>query len=97
MKLKVTLKVERSYKDESVTDTMTVITPLSSASCGVRSFRIDKKFIIYGFEDFLITSLFSKEVKDALKEEDFVWTHHCVRTIEYTPSDEVIIKELENG
>jgi len=76
----VMMRVSSIFKGEFITDTLTILTPPYSGSCGV-SFQIGKKYIVYGTRTDEIFSGLGIERK-ALKNNAF-WTHQCTRTQEW--------------
>ena len=68
----VKIKVDRMYKGQLVSDTLTILTPPNGASCGYR-FQVGEKYIVYAtiFDEMLMT--------DKLKRRTFdnktFWTH----------------------
>lgn len=89
----VKIKVDRIFKGQLVSDTLTILTPPNGASCGYR-FQVGEKYIVYAtiFDEMLMT--------DKLKRRTFdnktFWTHQCTRTQNWNATEEnEIIKETK--
>jgi hypothetical protein len=76
----VTVKIDSLYKGKSDVDTIKILTPVSSASCGYRHFEKGYSYIIYANqEDFF--SKWKLSMKPVIyKKENHYWTNHCTRT-----------------
>ena len=89
----VRIKVDKMFKGQLVSDTLTILTPPNGASCGF-SFQVGQKYIVYAtiFDEMPIT--------DKLKRRSFdnktFWTHQCTRTQHWNITEEnEIIKEMK--
>ena len=89
----VKIKVDRMYKGQLVSDTLTILTPPNGASCGYR-FQIGEKYIVYAtiFDEMLMTD----ELKRRTFDNKTFWTHQCTRTQTWNTTEENdIIKEAK--
>lgn len=89
----VKIKVDKMYKGQFVSDTITILTPPNGAACGFY-FQVGHKYIVYAtiFDELLMT--------DKLKRRTFdnktFWTHQCTRTQGWNITEEnEIIKETK--
>lgn len=88
----VSLKVENVYKGENVSDTISIITPVQSRTCGYQHFETGIDMIIYGTYKFpllgvmSISSAFPIPISE-LPVNHF-WTNHCIRTIYWHKEEE---------
>ncbi|GIV27280.1 MAG: hypothetical protein KatS3mg027_1094 [Bacteroidia bacterium] len=73
----VKIKVERMYKGQLVSDTLTILTPPNGAACGYH-FEVGKKYIVYAtqFDELLMTYKLKRRTFD----NKTFWTHQCTRT-----------------
>lgn len=89
----VRIKVDRMYKGELVSDTLTILTPPNGASCGFH-FEVGKKYIVYSSKvDKLFSSIdFERRGTDL----HTFWTHQCTRTqILNSTEEEYILDEMK--
>jgi hypothetical protein len=89
----VKIKVDKMFKGQLVSDTITILTPPNGAACGYH-FQVGQKYIVYAtiFDELLMT--------DQLKRRTFdnktFWTHQCTRTQNWNTTEEnEIIKETK--
>ena len=86
----VLMKVNKVFKGNLVSDTLTIITPPNSASCEY-NFTIGNQYIVYAtiYSDLLFT------YKHKLRTFDnkTFWTHQCTRTMEWNKSEETEIRK----
>ena len=81
----VSIKIDKMYKGQLVSDTLTILTPYSSSSCGYR-FVVGQKYIVYAtlYDELLMT--------DKLKRRTFdnktYWTHQCTMTKNWNQYEE---------
>lgn len=89
--LVVRVKVESVYKGRKNADTLTVLTPPTSAGCGFK-FQLNQKYIIYATKfDKLLTT---EKAKRYSRNRQTFWTHQCTRTTVWNKTEEEgIIKE----
>jgi|SRR5690554_3810575 len=84
--------VEEQYKGRIKSDTVTIYTGPSIASCGVK-FKLDEKYIIYGFKK----SYYPKSMlKESPKGKNIFWAHRCTRTQPLSVEESIKIKEVLN-
>ncbi len=73
----VKIKVDTLYKGHSVSNTITILTPMMGASCG-SSFQIGQKYVVYAtIFDHLITQY---RLRRRTFDGKTFWTHQCTRT-----------------
>ena len=89
----VRLKIVTLFKGQVSSDTLTIITAVNGAGCGVR-FEIGKHYIIYGTnKDSFIRS--DKLIRKSLNNNVY-WTHSCTRTAPwYCDEESEIIKQTK--
>jgi hypothetical protein len=81
----VSIKVDRMHKGLITSDTITILTPYSSSSCGYR-FEVGHKYIVFAtiYDEMLMT--------DKLKRRAFdnktYWTHQCTMTKNWNQYEE---------
>jgi hypothetical protein len=71
------LKTDKVYKGKSLADTLTIITPVNGAGCGVR-FEAGKRYIVYATVADEITH--SNAVRRVATGGRAYWTNLCTRT-----------------
>ena len=89
----VRIKVDKMYKGQLVSDTLTILTPPNGAACGYY-FQVGQKYIVYAtvFDEMLGTS----ELKRRTFNNKTFWTHQCTRTQNWNTTEENdIIKETK--
>jgi len=89
----VKIKVDKMYKGQLVSDTITILTPPNGAACGYY-FQVGQKYIVYAtiFDEMLGTS----ELKRRTFDNQTFWTHQCTRTQNWNTTEENdIIKETK--
>ena len=89
----VRIKVDKTYKGQLVSDTLTILTPPNGAACGYY-FQVGQKYIVYAtvFDEMLGTS----ELKRRTFNNKTFWTHQCTRTQNWNTTEENdIIKETK--
>ncbi len=89
----VKIKVDRIYKGQLVSDTLTILTPPNGASCGYR-FQVGEKYIVYStiFDEMSMTDKLKRRTYD----NKTFWTHKCTRTQNWNETEEnAIIKEIK--
>lgn len=86
--------VMKSYKGQMATDTISIITGINGAACGV-PLKENETYLLYGtFDDYV--NGFSNVRRYSVKKES-IWTNNCSRTWEFTETEEKeVIKEIEN-
>ncbi|MGN8057836.1 hypothetical protein ACTJKN_16265 [Pedobacter sp. 22163] len=87
----VKIKVNKRYKGKTISDTITVITPNNSASCGF-NFVIGNEYIVYAtnYDSTFRSSKFERKSKDM----NTYWTDLCSRTMLSDQSEENQIKKI---
>lgn len=94
----VTVKIDSLYKGKLDIDTIKILTPVSSASCGYRHFEKGNSYIVYANqEDFF--SKWKLSIKPVIyKKENHYWTNHCTRTGYWCKEEEMeILKAIKNS
>jgi hypothetical protein len=71
------LKIDKLYKGKSVTDTITIITPVNGAGCGVR-FEVGERYIVYATATDEVAH--SSKVRRVSTGGRAYWTNLCTRT-----------------
>lgn len=87
------IKVDKIYKGQCFSDTLTILTPSTQASCGY-SFQLGEKYIVYAtiFDEILMTYKLKRRTFD----NKTFWTHQCTRTQNWNKIEEnEIIKETK--
>ena len=86
--------VIKSYKGQMATDTVSIITGINGAACGV-TLKENETYLLYGtFKDYM--NRFSNVRRYSVKKES-IWTNNCTRTWKFTETEEKeVIKEIEN-
>jgi hypothetical protein len=92
---KIRLLVLKSYKNLWKTDTITILTPISGASCGYTRFKEGQEYIVYGYLDNQMDWLFRNDVRGLGTIENTYWTNHCTRTTEYIQSEIIALDKIE--
>ena len=89
----VKIKVDRMYKGQLVTDTLTILTPPNDASCGV-DFQVGQRYIVYAtiFDEMLMTD----KVKRRTFDNKTFWTNRCTRTQNWNTTEENEIIKVIN-
>lgn len=85
----VLIKVDRVFKGQTTSDTLTIYTGMGGGDCGYR-FKAGQKYIIYGDTKSYLAD-FSKN-QDLPKGRNIYWTNICTRTQEHNRNE---IKDLE--
>ena len=89
--LAIKVKVDKIYKGKSSSETIIILTPARSASCGY-GFELGEKYIIYAtITDELLPS--RKLERQAFDNKTF-WTHQCTRTQEWNKLEEEELKKV---
>ena len=88
--LKIEFEVKKMYKGQLKSDTITIYTGRSSASCGFSWFKEGEDYIIYGSAESYCYGLFIDG--ENLEKHGTFWTNHCSRTTEYNEQE---AKELD--
>lgn len=89
----VRIKVDKIYKGQQVSDTLTILTPPNSAACGYY-FQVGQKYIVYATTlDYMLgTARLKRRTFDSIT----FWTHQCTRTQNWNITEENdIIKETK--
>jgi hypothetical protein len=86
------IRVLKIYKGKSSSDTISIITAATGASCGV-PFQIGEKYIIYGTSG--ESSMASNSFKRSSTNNKTYWTHRCSRTSYYSKDEDRAIKRLK--
>lgn len=87
----VTIEIDTLYKGLGC-HILTIITPASSASCGV-SFNIGEEYIVYAQQEMRAPY----KIKDNCNCRNIFWTHSCTRTAIWDKEEEqAIISVLKN-
>src|SRR5690554_5234095 len=89
---KYTFVIEEQYKGRTRNDTVTIYSGPSTASCGV-IFKLDMKYIIYGFKK---TYYPKNMLKESLEGKNIFWAHRCTRTRPFSVEESIKIKEVLN-
>lgn len=83
--LVVNLKVDRMYKGQKVSDTITILTAPNESGCGFE-FKVGKNYIVYAT---LYSSLvFDQDLKLRTYDNKTFWTHLFTRTQEWNLEEE---------
>jgi hypothetical protein len=83
----VKLKVDKMYKGQLISDTLTILTPPHSAACGY-GFQKGQKYIVYA------TMFDGSELQRRSFDNKTFWTHQCTRTQNWNIAEEnEIIRE----
>ncbi|GAB2616206.1 hypothetical protein GCM10027035_10760 [Emticicia sediminis] len=87
----VKIKVDKIFKGKTVSDTLTILTPPFSASCGY-NFQVGLKYIIYAttFDQTLMTGKLKRRASD----DKTFWTHQCTRTRFWNSTEENEINRM---
>lgn len=85
----VIIKTDTIYKGCG-SDTITIITPPSSASCGVR-FKIGEEYIVYAYREMRTPYRVKCEYYNRI-----FWTHSCTRTSNWYEEEENAIIKVTN-
>ena len=89
----VRIKVDKMYKGQLVSDTITILTPPNEGACGYY-FEVRQKYIVYAttFDELLMTD----ELKRRTFDNKTFWTNQCTRTQNWNITEEnEIIKETK--
>lgn len=89
----VRIKVDKMYKGQLVSDTITILTPPNGAGCGY-DFQVGQKYIVYAtiFDELSMTEKLNRRTFD----NKTFWTHQCTRTQNWNMTEEnEIIKETK--
>ena len=89
----VRIKIDRMYKGQLVSDTLTILTPPNGSSCGFH-FEVGQKYIVYSSKVDKIFSAIDLE-RRSINNQTF-WTHQCTRTQYWNSSEEDEILEEKN-
>ncbi len=87
----IKIKLDKTYKGQLTTDTITILTPMGGGSCGY-DFSIGRKYIVYAtiYDELVVYS----QVKKRSINNNTFWTNECTRTREWNLTEEnEIIKE----
>ena len=89
----VRIKIDRMYKGQLVSDTLTILTPPNNSSCGF-NFQVGQKYIVYSSK---VDKLFaSVDLERRPIDIQTFWTHHCTRTQNWNSSEEnEILQEIK--
>lgn len=90
--LKIEFEIKKMYKGKVTSDTITIYTGRSSASCGYSWFKEGEDYIIYGSAESYCYKLFTDGENENLEKRGTFWTNHCSRTTEYNEQE---AKELD--
>lgn len=77
--------IGKVYKGENVSDTVTVITPASGASCGF-SFSIGQEYIVYATKE--DETIIDQSIKLYADNNKTFWTNQCTRTTGWFQQEE---------
>lgn len=88
----VKIKVEKMYKGQLVSDTLTILTPPNGANCGYY-FQVGQKYIVYAtiFDQMLMTHKLKRRTFD----NRTFWTHQCTRTNRWNSTEEKEILKVK--
>jgi len=89
----VRIKVDKMYKGQLVSDTITILTPPNGAACGYY-FQVGQKYLVYAtiFDELLMTDKLKRRTID----NKTFWTHQCTRTQNWNATEENdIIRETK--
>ncbi len=91
----VKIKVDKIYKGQLVSDTISILTPPNGAGCGY-DFQVGQNYIVYAtlFNDLLTT----EELKMRTFDNKTFWTHLCTRAQNWNITEEnELIKAAKQG
>lgn len=87
----IKIKVDKIFKGDSLSDTLTIFTPSNGASCGFR-FEVGNKYIVYGSR--IDRSLIN--LKRQVLDKKIFWTNLCTRTQNWNTTEENdILKKIK--
>ena len=89
----VSIKIDKMFKGELVSDTITILTPSNGASCGYY-FQAGEKYIVYAtiYDEMPMTY----KLKRRSFDNKTFWTHQCTRTQYWNIAEEnEVIKETK--
>lgn len=81
----VRIKVNKMYKGQLVSDTLTILTPPNGGACGY-NFQVGQNYIVYAtvFDEMLGTH----DLKRRTFDNHTFWTHQCTRTQNWNSAEE---------
>ncbi len=84
--------VMKNYKGEISSDTISIVTGINGAACGI-GMGINREYLVYGFKkDYLGFSSVQRRATD----DRLIWTNNCTRTWDYSDSESNdIVVEVE--
>jgi len=85
------LKIDKIYKGKSVTDTLTIITPVNGAGCGVR-FEVGERYIVYA--TVVDEVAHNSKVRRVSMGGRAYWTHQCTRNSEWFAEEDKALLAL---
>ena len=84
---KIDLAIVERYKGTDLRATVTIYTPMHSASCGYK-FELGKSYIVYASKNSLGFMFRDKvDLSNGSQKENTYWTNHCSRTTEYNSTE----------
>ena len=93
--LKIEVEILFDYKNNMNSDTITLFTTRTGASCGFTRFEIGQEYLIYASSNSYAYQIFnSKTMEGKLEKEDTYWTSHCTRTYEYNEGEAEELRKL---
>lgn len=80
--VRIELLVTKVFKGSLSSDTITIYTSRTSASCGFTEFKVGKDFLIYASSKSHVFHFLNKggTSSGSLEQENTYWTNHCTRT-----------------
>ena len=99
----VLVKAERVYKGKNVSDTIKILTPVASMTCGYRYFEEGDDCIIYATSEHVPFLLGANSLTSVIPmprvypEQGMYWTNHCTRTQQWNreEEEEIILSVME--
>ncbi len=89
----IKIKIDKIYKGQPISDTLTILTPTNVESCGYY-FEVNQKYIVYAktTDDLVIKQNLERKTLD----NKTFWTNHCTRTQNWNENEEnEIIREIK--
>jgi hypothetical protein len=85
--IRIRVLVLKAYKNQTHLDTLTIFSPRNSSSCGINTFEIGKKFLLFDGNDLFKFSVFTTHLNENVQLNNTFWTHQCTRTVEANQPD----------
>lgn len=85
--------VQATYKGKLMSDTITIVTGMNGAACGL-NMAIDSEYLVYGtVRDYQGFSSVQRKATD----NKLIWTNNCTRSFDFSDTEaEVVKKEIFN-